>query len=369
MGAPAVGGGGAIVNAAPLAPLAALYGAALAIREALYDKGISGRWRLHRPVVSVGNLTLGGTSKTPLVLWLAEKLRASGVRPGVALRGYGGAYDGVARRVPARVGGGAGAGIFRLYGDEACLIASRLPQVPVAVGRSRAHAALMLVNEEQVHVVLLDDGFQHRSLHRDLDIVLLDRQSPFGNGRLLPAGPLREPPSALRRAHVILLRDSDPGAPVTDSAAAGDRIVAGLSTPGAALHTAGCRLRPAGLRSPEGDEIDPAHPSLQGCIAFCGIARPDSFRAMLRLLGIQPLEFRAFRDHHPFSSLELDDLDAAAARRGAAWLATTEKDAVRLEGWRPRACRLAVLRVALEIDQESSLLERVLRVCRPVAAA
>lgn len=344
-----------------LAPLAALYGAALAAREAALAAGALSVWRLPRPIISIGNLAVGGTGKTPVAIWLAERLRERGLRPGVALRGYGGSYEGPAERVAPRPGPGAA----RRWGDEACLLAHRLPETPVAVGRERALAALSLLAGGEVDVVLLDDGFQHRRLLRDLDIVLLDARRPLGNGRLLPAGPLREPPAALRRAGLIALTrwGEDPGA---DRRALESSASWGLD-PGTPL--ARCRLRPAGIRSGSGEGIGTEVVAAGGCVAFCGIARPASFRETLDSLGIRPRAFAAFRDHHDFSELERGALEAEAARLRAAWLLTTEKDAVRLDGWAPRAARLAVLRVEAEMENADVVLERVLSACGAGRAA
>lgn len=341
-----------------LAPLAAVYGAALAAREACLEAGLRSRWALPCPVVSVGNLTMGGTSKTPLVIWLAVRLQAAGLGPGVALRGYGGDYDQVAEIVSDPGVPGAA----RRWGDEARLLALRLPGVPVAVARDRALAALALISAAGARSVLLDDGFQHRRLHRDLDILTLDARAPLGNGRLIPAGPLREPAAAARRARVVVLSrwSESPEAARRESESAARRLC-----PEATL--ARCSLRAAGLLTPEGDRLDSARLARDGCFAFCGIARPESFRALLLAAGVEPRGWRAYGDHHAFTPLDLDGVTAEAARLGAGWLVTTEKDAARLEGWTPRASGLAVLRVEAEVDPEEAVLKPVLEACKPVA--
>ncbi len=358
MGTAAGSGRGRDVRA--LAPLAGVYRAALAVRERLWAAGITTRWALPQPVVSVGNLSLGGTSKTPLVIWLAERLRARGMRPGVALRGYAGAYEGACARVPANPGPGAA----RWFGDEACLIARRLQEVPVAVGRERALAALELVSAAGVNLVILDDGFQHRRLARDLDVVLLDARAPLGNGRLLPAGPLREPPSALQRARLVIFSRWDEGP--AGRAAEADPCAALALAPG--TRRARCRLRAAGLRGARGEPVDGARVAAEGCLAFCGVARPDSFRASLEASHVRPLRLVAFRDHHQFTPLELDGLVAQAALARAGWLVTTEKDAVRLDGWAPRGPRLAILRVDIEVEEEAVVLDAVAAACARRAA-
>jgi tetraacyldisaccharide 4'-kinase len=344
-----------------LAPLAAAHAAALRARQALIEAGILPRWRLPQPVVSVGNLAVGGTAKTPLVLWLAERLRRRGLRAGVALRGYGGSYDAAWAPVPSPPPPGSAA----VYGDEACLLARRLPGTPVAVGRERALAALGLAREAKADLVILDDGFQHRRLERWADIVLLDARAPFGNGRLLPAGPLREPPSALRRAHFVLLtrRGEDPAA---EQRALRESAAWPLA-PRARLRS--CSLRPAGLVDPSGRPLDTAQARRGGCLAFCGVARPSSFDRSLRQAGLEPSALRAFADHHPFSALELEGLEAEAARRGAEWLVTTEKDLERLRPWSPRTARLAALRVELEMEDGEALADEIAALCGTRAAA
>jgi tetraacyldisaccharide 4'-kinase len=345
----------------PLVPLAAAHGAALRARQALIAAGVVPRWRLPRPIVSVGNLTVGGTSKTPIVLWLAGQMQQLGFRPGVALRGYGGSYEAPWALVPSPPPPGGAA----LYGDEACLLARRLPGMPVAVGRERALAALGLVREAGADLVILDDGFQHRRLERTVDIVLLDARAPFGNGRLLPAGPLREPPAALRRASVVVLtrRGEDPGA---EESALRDSAAWPLA-PGTRLRS--CRLRPSGLYDP--DDRPVAIPDVErlGCIAFCGIARPASFARTLRQAGLSPAASRSFGDHHPFSALELGGLEAEAARLGAGWLVTTEKDLERLRSWSPRPARLAALRVEIEMEDARELAGEIARACGARVAA
>jgi tetraacyldisaccharide 4'-kinase len=356
----------AALTATALAPLGALYHAGLLAREALHSRAITPRWALPCPIVSVGNLTLGGNGKTPLVLWLAQKLTAAGVRPGVALRGYGGSYSSPAERVvPGEEGAAGSPEGARRWGDEACLLAARLRGVPVAVGRERALAALKLLHRTPgapppVQVILLDDGFQHRRLRRDLDIVLLDARSPLGNGRLVPAGSLREPAAALARARVVVLSRWGEAAEAERREA--ERL-AGRLAPQASVARAS--MRPAGIRaaagSPfSGEPIDAAQISHEGCYAFCAIARPASFEASLQAAAVRILGLRPFRDHHYFSPLELDALEAEGSRRGAAWLITTEKDAARLAGWSPRSTRLAVLRVDLDVEPAGALLDPVL---------
>ena len=333
-----------------LSPFSWIYGAALSARNLGIASGMASRWAMPVPVISVGNLTVGGTSKTPMVLWLLERLLASGVRPGVALRGYGGSYEGDCERVPsAEKRGEAGR-----WGDEARMIAARFPGVPVVVARERSLGALDLVSSSGVDAVVLDDGFQHRALKRHLDIVMLDSASPLGNGRLLPTGSLRERPSALCRAQILVLSRWSESSDETRRAS--ETRLRNL-VPGAAF--ARCSLEPAGLWSQGGARVRAGDVARAGCLAFCGIARPASFRRQLCHVGLEPLALNAFRDHHRYTSLELEALEAEALRCKTGWLVTTEKDQARLEGWRPRTVKLGFLRVELRVEPEEAILEPV----------
>lgn len=298
---------------------AALHARALGLRSAAYERGTLRERRLPVPCVSVGNLSVGGTGKTPLVAWLIEELTALGARPGVVSRGYGGDARG-----PERVGAGGDHAAARRCGDEPALLANRYPDTPVCVGRDR-HAAGMLAAGLGATVVVADDAFQHRRLARDLDIVVIDAARGFGNGRLLPAGPLREAPAALTRAGVVVLGGI--GAAVAPEALR--RVVADLA-PRATLAEADLRF--VGWR----DALTgaPAElPAAAGVYAFSGIANPASFRRTLEGLGLRLAGWEVFRDHHAYGSGEIRDLERAASASGAVAAVTTAKDAVRVAGW------------------------------------
>jgi tetraacyldisaccharide 4'-kinase len=278
-----------------LLPFTPLYAAAVAAKNAAYERGWARAKRLHWPVISVGNLSVGGSGKTPLVIRLAQLLRERGVDADVLSRGYGRASSEVERVDPN--------GSAESFGDEPLLIA-RAADVPVYVGVNRFDAGLLAERETaETGVHLLDDGFQHRQLARDVDIVVLHRsdftQSP------LPAGRLREPLHALRRASILVLREEDRD-----------------------LET---ELRRRGLAQPiwyvtrrlEVSEVKRA-------IAFCGIARPDEFFAALRAAGTEVAAALPFRDHHRFSENEIAQLIEQQRQYAAAAFLTTEKDAVRL---------------------------------------
>lgn len=275
-----------------LAPLAWLFGAAAGLRRAAYARGWLRRYRSSRPVVVVGNLTAGGTGKTPLVAWLAQRLAARGLRVGVALRGYGGAVR-EARRVGPRESAAAA-------GDEAVLLARR-PGAAVAVGARRAAAVRLL--EADCDVILCDDGLQHYALARDVEIAVVDGGRGLGNGRLLPAGPLREPAARLDRVDAVVVNGE------------------GYARPGALRML----LVPVAVVSLDGQERRAlADFAGREVVAAAAIGNPGRFFDLLRRHGLRPEEI-ALPDHAPLAPAALP------ARRGRPLL-MTEKDAVKCTG-------------------------------------
>jgi len=311
--------GGAAVPAILLAPLSVLYGAGTILRRRLHRP-----YRPPVPVVVAGGLTLGGAGKTPLALALADLLRDR--HPHFLSRGYGGREHGPLRVDPARHDSAQ-------VGDEPLLLAA---SAPAWIGRDRAAAARTAV-AAGAGLLILDDGFQNPSLAKDLSLLAVDGQSGIGNGRVFPAGPLREPlSSALVRA---------------DAA-----VVIGEDSAGIAAHLAGrcpivrARLIPAA----EG-------PALAGrrVYAFAGIGRPEKFFASLQVAGAVIAGRRTFADHHAFTRREIDELTAAAKSAGAD-LVTTAKDRLRLP--KPMRETIAVLEIRLvfeDVDAIESLLRRI----------
>jgi tetraacyldisaccharide 4'-kinase len=312
-----------------LAPLTPLYRAAVTAKNAGYDRGWITPKRLRWPVVSVGNLSVGGAGKTPLVIRLAQLLAERGLAVDVLSRGYGRSSREV-ERVDAE-------GDASRFGDEPLLIA-RAAGVPVYVGASRYAAGLLAEREtggKGVH--LLDDGFQHRQLARDADIVVV-HASDFAE-RLLLAGRLREPLSALRRTSVIVLRSED-----------------------AALER---EVRELGVEAP----VWWQHRRLtvkarERAIAFCGIARPEEFFAGLRALGLELAGARAFRDHHRYDDTDMEDLLRMRRETGAGVCVTTEKDLVRLSaeqrGRLAAEMDLEAARLMVELADEAAAVEQLL---------
>jgi len=327
------------------------YGAAVLARNRLFDSGALPQQDVGCPVVSVGNLTVGGTGKTPMAIRVAGTLRDRGMRPAVLSRGYGGR---------------SAAGVLVVSdgrqiltgpdeaGDEPVLIARRLPGVPVLAGAKRAVTGRYARENFGADVLVLDDGFQHRWIRRDLDIVLLDSRLPLGNGFLLPRGPLREPPESLERAGIIVLTRSGGQSDALGGTLAG--LVAGRPV----LRT---RIRPTRLVAADGTEMPPSHLAGRRVFAFAGIARPDSFRQTLEGLGAEVAGFRAFPDHHRYDAGVVQQIEKALRETGAEILVTTEKDGVKLFGVAAFSRRLFCLAVETELLDGADALETALTVC------
>jgi len=316
-----------------LLPLSALYGAGVSFRLALYRRGLLAVRRAARPVVSVGNVAAGGTGKTPFVRWLAAELLRRGRHPSILTRGYGRSSRGT---VVVSDGRGTRAGVAA-SGDEPALLARALPAVPIVADVRRAAAAARAESlEAPVDLHLLDDGFSHVGLARDVDVVLLDATAPDAGGALLPAGLLREPLSALARADLIVVTKTEQA----DPAAAVE--VARRHAPGVPLYRA--RTAVLGVLGRDGANVDPADLPAGTTVAVAGIARPEAFRATLDGMGIAPAEILAFRDHEPYGPAAVGRIERALEESGATAVLTTEKDAVKLE---PRL-RVPVYRVAVE---------------------
>jgi len=320
---------------------AAGYWLGMRVRTRLYDTGRSGAHRAPVPVLSVGNLTAGGTGKTPFVAWLAEFLRARGLRPTILSRGYG--------RDPA-------SGLD----DENQMLALLAPEVPIIVSANRARAVKERAWDAPGSVAVLDDGFQHRRLARDLDIVLVDALLPFGGGHVLPRGLLREPLSALARAGLIVITRADQVPPEQLQ-----EIRARIAEHAPDAPVALAVHRPLGLQVVSADAQDASErKSLDELsegrwAAFCGIGNPDAFRATLEALGAEVGPFVAFADHHRYGADELRALIETARAEGCRGLVTTEKDAIKVAPLLDGAPALPVLalQVRIEVTEGADLLE------------
>jgi tetraacyldisaccharide 4'-kinase len=286
-----------------------------------YDHRILRSRALTRPVISVGNLSVGGSGKTPFVILLGELLKQRGIPFDVLSRGYGRESRGVLAVNPE--------GSALDFGDEPILIAKRL-RCPVVVGESRYEAGLFAEKNFSAQVHILDDGFQHRFLVRDLEIVLLTSEDLVD--RLLPAGRLREPISALDRAHVVVLPEEMSMSP----------------PPGKTIWR---------IRRSIGIPQVPARP-----VAFCGIAKPNRFIEQLRQAGVEIAAQRFYRDHHAYTADDVRDLLALREEKNAGGFVTTEKDAINLGLHYGQLTPLTVAHVRLELLNPADALDTLLRV-------
>jgi len=331
----------------PLVLLSLVYRAGVGLRNFLYDTGILRAHRMTCPVISVGNIMVGGTGKTPMAIMLADMLKGRGFRPAILSRGYGGKRRGTGRAYVVSDGRGVLMGPEEA-GDEPVLIARNVPDVPVIVARDRSHAGLLAVERFDADVLILDDGFQHRRLARDIDIVLLDGRRPFGNGFLLPRGGLREPRTALRRADTVI---------ITSTGKADGLFPAGLSQ--ASVFRG--RRRPVDLvRGREKDTCPLACLADKRICAFSGIARPDSFRRILDPLCGEVASFVPFPDHHVYTAGDVERIRKVSRDCGAQIMVTTEKDGIRLTRFPDFFQDVYLLRIAMEVASSRPSFEEYL---------
>ncbi|MGH9326676.1 MAG: tetraacyldisaccharide 4'-kinase [Terriglobia bacterium] len=327
-----------------LAPFATGFRWAVTARSAAYRRGWLASRKLGRPVISVGNLSVGGTGKTPLVALVARLLLDRGWRPAILTLGYGRAAG------PALVALAPLAATPpepREAGDEPVLFSRRLPEVPVVVCGDRYRGGRFAEEHFDVDVHLLDDGFQHLQLRRDVDILTIDATQPLSNSALLPAGRLREPPNALRRAHLIVFtrRDLADSAPLEE--------LASRFNPEARLFH--CRTRLRALQELRSGELRPLS-TLTGklAFAFCGVGNSRAFFCDLNRWGIALSGTLAFEDHHLYSARDLESILRKAKKSGASMLVTTEKDFANLPaGWAPWLDTVACI-IDAQIDEDEA---------------
>lgn len=307
--------------------------------------------RARRPVISIGNVAAGGTGKTPFAFWLAQELTARGKLPSVLTRGYGRrtrgllvVSDGRSLRASASDAG-----------DEAALLSRLLPDVPVVAHERRAVAAAAAEEiRPEIALHLLDDGFSHVALARDVDVVLLDAANPDAGGALLPAGRLREPVESLARADVVVVTKTESADPEPALA------LARRHAPGAPVYLA--RTEVLGLVDADGDAVSPDELPPRSFVAAAGIARPDAFFSTLERLGLEPAATLAFPDHAAYSLRRLAALVRACDESGAGALLVTEKDLVKLAGRVDRP--LVALRVRTRVSDAGFVDEILARAAR-----
>ncbi len=356
-----------------LLAMSKVYGGAMALRADCYARQLLVRSRrLPARVICVGNLTAGGTGKTPMAIALARRLSRRGYRVALVSRGYGGRAE--------KTGGVVSDGRSILMdargaGDEPYLMARRLPGVPVVVGADRFRAGMLAVRQLGARVLVLDDAFQHLALDRDFNLVLMDAARPLGNRHLLPRGTLREPISALCRAHAVVLTRAD--------RLSGDELAGRIAqiealTPPVPVFTAAhvsrvCGVIPAGEN---GKQIRPGSGNGRGSVdlngarvlVFSGIARNDDVYRNVDRLGCRLVGRLAFSDHHRYTEKDRANIAAAARSRGARWLVTTEKDHVRFAGRFTWPLPMVVLGVEMRLLAGWARLARLIDKCIAGAA-
>jgi len=323
-----------------LIPLSIPYSIAQRLRAVLYRFGaVTGR-RLPRPVVSIGNITVGGTGKTPVTAYIARFLMSQGLKVAVLSRGYGGTLEG---RTAVVSDGRNMLHAAEECGDEPFLMASTVPGLIVVIGADRHAAGILAMEQLSPDIFLLDDGFQHLRLQRDLDILLLDCLHPFGNGWTLPAGMLREPRDAAARADLIIRTRCSEGSKVTS-------IV-----PGKAHAVARHRLNDA-IPLTGGSPIPLVALEDRKVLACAGIAEPQAFFAGLRTMGLNVVQTLSLPDHAVYDDTRIAELAAALRSSGADCIITTEKDGVKLKRLPTELAEKTLLaRLDLSIDDPAPL--------------
>jgi tetraacyldisaccharide 4'-kinase len=303
-----------------LLPFSALYGLVISARNWFFDIGVLRVTRLKVPVLSVGNISSGGTGKTPFVEMVVRKLLSKGRKPAVLSRGYGRTSHGF---LMVSVGKGAIASAMEA-GDEPVQVANRLSTVIVAVGEDRVNAARRILVESSADCIVLDDGFQHRYLHRDLNIVLVTAGELMEKRWLLPAGNQREHRASLKRADIIVISKCDD---LRQYESAKEELPAWISD-----RAVGIRLEPRSLRNVSTDESIDRY-SLQDVpvMIFSGLGDPSSFKRSVEECGCKVVKVREFPDHHWYSADDLSGLRTEFNASSAKFLITTEKDLVRLQ--------------------------------------
>jgi len=330
-----------------LAPLSLIYGAVTHLRARAYRKGILKPRRLNGTVISVGNLTVGGTGKTPTVLWIAERLASEGKSVGILTRGYRGRASGSRES--------ANAAPNPSTSDEVRMLQSRLGErAAFGIGPDRYANGVQLA-KRGVNWFVLDDGFQHLQLARDVDIVLIDATNPFGGGRLLPAGRLREPRSALARADIVVITRSK-HAPAVEAAIRRETD--------ASIYYARPKLD-AIHSFTDGQLAGNVTPSALGPLfAFCAIGNPQAFVADLRAWGVEIAGHKFFPDHHRFTDEDDEEILREATAAGAPGLICTEKDLYNLHAVHYRKMPIFYCEISMRIDRQDEFWSEVLTIAK-----
>ncbi|HAT49039.1 MAG: tetraacyldisaccharide 4'-kinase [Nitrospirae bacterium] len=317
------------------------YGLIQAGRGYAYQRGYLTPWRADCPVIAVGNLTAGGTGKTPMVAWLGHYFLDRGIPLAIVSRGYRQrsaspitvVADGTRRILDAPEAA-----------DEAVLLAHELPGAVIVTGANRRRLIQYATQQLGCKLVIMDDGFQHLQIHRDWNLLLLDAQRPWGNGRILPGGTLRESLKAMGRADGILFTRAHVGIDLTVA----QETIRGTVP---AMPMAQCRHQPLHwIDAATGERFPLDTLRHQKIMAFCGIANPESFRSTLTDLSIIPVDFKAFPDHHVITHAEMTQLETQARNHPVDFLVTTQKDWVKIP---PNATTLPLFVLAIGMQFSS----------------
>jgi len=332
-----------------------VYGGAVRLREAFYKNSILRPKKLPCFVISIGNLTVGGTGKTPMTIYMAKLIKSLGYKVAIISRGYKGGAE--------KTGGIVSNGhtIFmepEKAGDEPFMMAAKLKNIPVVVGQNRYKAGWLAIKEFNPDVIVLDDAFQHLNLKRDIDIVLLDCGRPFGNNYLLPRGILREPISALKRGDAFVLTRSDS---VSDyirqvtvdkiqSLASGRPVFRSFHVPNL--------YKPVnGRKSMQGIELQSFAPDLlheRRVVAFSGLAGNNDFRRTVESLKCNLIDFFGFPDHHKYTEMDLQTIIQSSITAQAEFILTTEKDYVRISGKTSCPVELVIVGIDLSLGDDEN---------------
>ncbi len=343
------GKGGNPILSLTLLILSWIYGFGHFLRLTFYKTGILKTKSLPVPVISIGNIAAGGTGKTPTVIMIAELLKGMGKKVAVLSRGYKGEAEGEINVVSD------GNEIFMnplQSGDEPYMMAARLKGIPVITGSDRYKTGKYAIEKFGAEVILLDDGYQHVQLDRNFNILLLDSNSPFGNGYLLPRGTLREPVSYINRADMVIFTKVRSQKPEARSQKINSLITQqNRNTICKSIYvSAGC----IDINANKDISLDGVK-GKKG-FAFCGIASPESFKNSLKEAGIDIRGFVSFEDHYQFSRDDIDSLISKAKETGSEILITTEKDEVRLKGFEPISFPIWILKIRMEIFEGKEML-------------
>jgi tetraacyldisaccharide 4'-kinase len=322
--------------------------------------------RLPHRVISIGNITLGGTGKTPAAMALARKAVMMGLQPCILTRGYKGKAEG-----PCFVSRGEGPLIDAYQaGDEAMLMAETLPGVPIVKGKNRYEAGMFAIAKlrspvpglQSQFLFILDDGFQHWALHRDKDILLIDGTNPFGNRKLFPFGPLREPLAAMERADIMVITNISPSQPsplreeskeegVHSREASVRSLTEEIRKYASATPLYFAKHRPTALVTTSGNTFALSDMKHKKIFGFCGIGNPDSFKKTLLSLNAELKGRMIFRDHYQYRMSDFLRITDNANKCGADWIVTTEKDIMRLKGF-ILPDNLLALRIEFHVDEK-----------------